>query len=379
MTEVGAGIEQPINIEDKPVLGSMEIPVGPDKVGVSWAEFKPPLKTDQEREAFDPTKAVIFLPGWPWKAAATTTWDQPRALSEEFGIAAYEIDTEVDRITPDSLNIEAEAIRLFLEKQQLEEVTIFGHSEGGIRAANLAVLLEQKNPDIKINGVVLANSMGVYPQSFLKELAPNFISEVLKVESKEQNPKMSHTFSKWLQVMVEFAKSAPKNPKRFAQEMINMMKVNERLKQIKTPVVWMSTEKDFVANHRKYMPDAEVQQRMVEPQSIEELRRYAEGRFDSLSDKVKSRYGNKESYVGQFMQKYESDEYMKKFRTREEIARRGPARKQHISEQVLPNSNAVEVVVATNYGSHVGLPVERPNQTAYVLSRFFKRMSRKTS
>lgn len=372
MGEVGA--EVPVQIENNPSLGTDIIYVGKDRVKTSWAKFIP-----EGGESTGSNRAVIFLQGWPWKAENKTTWDQPRALSEEFGIAAYEIDTTVDRIAPDSLNIEAEAIRLFLEKQQLKEVTIFGHSEGGIRAANLAALLEQKNPDIRINGVVLANSMGVYPQSFFKELAPNFISEVVKVESKEQNPRMAHTFQIWLRSMVEFAKSAPKNPKRFAAEMIDMLKVNERLKQIKAPVVVMTTEKDFVSDYRKYMPEAEIQKRMAEPQSIEDLRRYAEGRFDSLPDKVKSRYGNKESYVGQFMQKYESDEYMQKFRTREEIARRGEARKQYISEQVLPDSNAVEVIVATKYGSHIGLPVERPNQTAHVISGIFDRLSRKAA
>ncbi len=366
--------EVSIQTENNPSLGHDTVYIGQDRVETSWAKFVP-----EGKQLIDPNRAVIFLQGWPWKAEAKTTWDQPRALSEEFGITAYEIDTKVDRVAPDSLNIEAEAIRLFLEKQQLKEVTIFGHSEGGIRAANLAVLLEQKNPDIKINGVVLANSMGLYPQSFLKELAPNFISEVVKVESEEQNPKMAHTFQIWLRSMVEFAKSAPKNPKRFAQEMIDMMKVNEKLKQIKAPVVVMTTEKDFVSDYRKYMPEAGVQERMAKPQSIDDLRRYAEERFDSLPDKVQSRYGNKESYVGQFMQKYESDEYMKKFRTREEIARRGQARKQYISEQVLPNSNAIEVIVATKYGSHIGLPVERPAQTARVVSGIFERLERKAA
>lgn len=369
-----AGAEVPVQIENNPSLGHETVNIGKDRVETSWAKFIP-----EGEESTGSNRAVIFLQGWPWKAEATTTWDQPRALSEEFKIATYEIDTKVDRIAPDSLNIEAEAIRLFLEKQQLKEVTMFGHSEGGIRAANLAVLLEQKNPGIKINGVILANSMGVYPQSFLKELAPNFISEVVKIESKEQNPKMSHTFSKWLQVMVEFTKSMPINPLRIRREMIELMKVNERLKQIKAPVVVMTTEKDFVSDYRKYMPELEVQKRMAEPQSMDDLRRYAEGRFDSLPDKIKSKYENKESYVGQFMQKYESDEYMKKFRTREEIARKGQARKQYISEQVLPNSSALEVIVATKYASHIGLPVERPEQTAYVISRIFERLERKAA
>lgn len=360
MGEVGA--EVPVQIENNPSLGHDTVNVGKDRVERSWAKFIP-----EGGESTDSNKAVFFLQGWPWKSESTTIWDQPRMLSQEFGVPTYAMDTKVDRIAPDALFIEAEAIRQFIEQQKLKEVTIFGHSEGAIRAANLAVLLEQKNPDIKINGVVSANPMGLYPQSFFKELAPNFISEVIKVEPKEQNPKMPHTFQIWLRSMVEFAKSAPKNPKRFAQEMIEMMKVNERLKQIKAPVVVITTEKDFVSDYRKYMPEAEIQKRMAEPQSMDDLRRYAEGRFDSLPDQVKSRYENKEAYVNTYMKKFESAEYMKKFRTREEIARRGRTRKEYLG---------IDVIVATKYGSHIGLPVERPNQTAHVVSRIFERLSR---
>lgn len=70
------------------------------------------------------------------------------------------------------------------------------------------------------------------------------------------------------------------------------------------------------------------------------------------------------------MKKFESAEYMQKFRTREEIARRGQARKEYLG---------TEVIVATKYGSHVGLPVERPKQTAHVVSGIFERLNRKVA
>lgn len=235
MAETGA--EVPIQIENKPFLGHDSVYIGQDKVERSWAKFIP------EGGVTGANRAVIFLQGWPWRADSKTIWDQPKTLAQEFGTPCYAIDTKVDRIAPDALNIEAEAIRQFIEQQKLKEVTIFGHSEGAIRAANLAVLLEQKNPAIEINGVVLANPMGLYPQSFLKELAPNFSSEVLKIEPKEQNPGMPHNFKIWLQTIADFVKSVPKNPIRFGHDMIEMMKVNEKFKQIKAPVLIMATER----------------------------------------------------------------------------------------------------------------------------------------
>lgn len=356
--------EVPVQIENNPSLGHDTVNIGKDKVEISWAKFIP------EGKHFDSTKAVLFLQGWPWKSDATTIWDQPKMLAQEFGIPCYEVDTKVDRISPDALSIEAEAIRQFIEQQKLTDVTVFGHSEGAIRAANLAVLLEQKNPDIKTNGVVLANPMGLYPQSFFKELAPNFAAEVIKIEPKEQNPKMPHTFQIWLQTIVDFVKSVPKNPIRFGHDMIEMMKVNEKFKQIKAPVMVMATEKDFVSDYRKYLPEEEVRQRMRESQSMEDLRVYAEGRWENLPEEVRLRYGSKEAYVENYMKKFDSEEYTQKFRTREQIARVGQARIEYLG---------TEVIVATKYGSHVGLPVERPAQTARVVSGVLERLSKKAA
>lgn len=147
MGEGSGGSEVPIQVDNKPTLGSVEIPVGPHTVNVSFVEFKP-----ASSEKVNPTKAVLFLIGWPWEAKSETTWDQPRALADEFGVTSFSIDTRLNRMDPETLLHEAEGIRQFVLSRGIKELTIVGHSEGAIRAVNLTSLLEQKDPQIQIDG-----------------------------------------------------------------------------------------------------------------------------------------------------------------------------------------------------------------------------------
>ena len=141
-----------------------------------------------------------------------------------------------------TLNLEAEGVRQFILSQGIKEVTIFGHSEGAIRAANLTNLLEENNPDINVNGVVLANPMGFYLQNFT-ELAKNFVLvEIAQVEPKQINPKIPHMPQ--IKVLVELLQSLWqdikagkfKYPWMFAQQMREMRRIDQSLSQIKAPV-----------------------------------------------------------------------------------------------------------------------------------------------
>lgn len=335
MSEIG--VEVPIQVENIPTLGSVEIPVGPNKVRVAWAEFKP-----ENEENIDPTKAVVFLPGWPWQAKDKTTWDLPRWLANEFGQRSYSIDTQTATIDQNTLNLEAEGVRQFILSQGVKELTIFGHSEGAIRAANLTSLLEQNNPEVGINGVVLANPMGFYPQSF-KELAKNFVFvEIGQVEPKQINPRIPHmsqikALMELLGSLWQDVKAAwlVKYPWMFAQQMGEMRRIDQALAQIKAPVLVLTTDKDFVSNYRRYLPEEEIEKRTDKPMSDDE-------KYRSLERKVN-------------------------------VAR---AREQYAKEKILPQAGIVKVLIASRFGSHIGLPVERYQQVSHVVSRIFDRMKR---
>lgn len=322
--------ESGVHKENTPFLGREVFNVGEAEVRVSYSKFTP-----ERKEALDSERAVIFLPGWGWSSHAKATWDLPRWLASEFDLPAYNIDTLTSIVAPNTLKIEAEAVRQFITSKGLKEVTVFGHSEGAIKAANLTHLLEQRNPDVQIFGVVLANPMGFYPQNF-GELAKNFVFvEIAQIEPKQRNPKIPHMSQ--LRVLIEFLgglwqdvkASKLKYPWMFTQQMREMMRIDPVLEQIKAPILILTTDKDFVSNYRRYLPELEIEKRM-----------------------------------GEFQ-----DEHEKKVAA-------GRARRAYLGEHLLPNANPLGIIVASKYGSHIGLPVERYKVVAHVVSRIFDRMRR---
>lgn len=370
--------EVPVQIENKPKVNDDFIQVGKDNVRVSWVKF---ADNQENRELPSSNEAVIFLMGYPWQAKSETLWTFPQDLAKQFKVPSYNIETDLGRIDPNGLSIEAEATRQFIEKQKLNKVTLIGHSEGGIRAADLATLLEQKNPQVQINGVVLMNPMGMYPE-LIRTLGKNFFVEVAKIEGQEKNPAVKESM---LRIMLDFAKSIGKDiksawgikyPWLVANQMGMMTRLNQSLAAIKAPVVVMSTERDFVSDYRKYLPQEGVSNRMEAKKTDEQLKQEVESRWEKLPEKTKARYDNKENFVQYHMGKFKDDQYTRQFRKREEVARVGQARQQFLRETRLSKADNLAVVIAKRYGSHVGLPAQRSEQTAHVVSRIFDRLKR---
>lgn len=336
MAEGGVEIQQPVQERIAPFLDRQIFDVFETKVKLSYSKFTP-----EGKETFDPQKAVIFLPGWPWSSHAKATWDLPRWLANYFGLNTYNIDTVTQTVAPNTANLEAEALRQFIESNDLKEVTIFGHSEGAIKAAELGFLLQQKNPQIMINGIVLANPMGFYPQSF-PQLAKNFVFvEIAQVEQKQKNPSIPHMPQ--IRMMLELLGSIWQDvkatklryPWMFAQQMKEMMRINSTLDQLKAPILVLTTDQDFVSNYRKYLPEQEIEKMIPEPKE-------GEPPLDGQDKKIHA----------------------------------GKARRIYLREHLFPNANQIGVIVASKYGSHIGLPVERYQSVARVVSKIFDRLRR---
>lgn len=156
--------------------------------------------------------------------------------------------------------------------------------------------------------------------------------------------------------------------KKFPQEMREMRRFEPVLKQIKAPVLVLTTDKDFVSNYRKYLPEEEIEKRTAEPISEEQLRQQLieSNKWENLPEEEKQKFGSKEKFM---------EYYMARYRTREKIAATGRARREYV-KKIVPQAGPVEVIIASRFGSHIGLPVERYKQTAYVISRIFDRMRR---
>ncbi|MDD5416308.1 MAG: alpha/beta hydrolase [Candidatus Daviesbacteria bacterium] len=360
--------------ETRSSLGTKDVFIGSDIVRVSWVEFSPPL-TKQEKEHFDPTRAVIHLPGWPWKVDQSVIWPLPGSLAEQSKVRTLSIDTRTNKIGPDSLQIESAGIAAFLKEQGVREVTLVGHSEGAIRAGDLAVILQEQYPDIKINGVVLANPMGMNNRS-LAEMAKGFLLDVFKISGQERR-KMGVDKPKGLEMqfaqslLKDIAFAGPRYLHMLKNQLNNLININPYLEKIKAPVVVMATDRDLVSDLRKYLPPSEIENRQPPPQTEEELIDEIGKKWDEMSEERKTEYeaiyGSRENYINSYQDAYKS---------RKEMASLTRVRQHHLKEKLLPEAENVVFLVGTKHADHGGIVDFRPETAAHIISRIFGRLRR---
>lgn len=312
-----AGTEVPTQTESKPFLGKRDYELAGDKVEVTFVKFD-----GQENPNYDPKKAAFLLTGYPMRADAQITWGQPEILAREFGVTTYEIDGRPKgHFEGNSINLEVEGIRQFaseVEQSGVNEITLYGHSIGASKAVDLAVALEQKNPKLRVN-VVLINPLGMYPQDF-REIAKNYVIEAPKVERRTKNP--DRIFQPRMKVLIDICASLFKDlkaaklqyPKLFADQRRALTQLNANLTRIESPVLIMLALDDPVVQLERIFP--------------------------------------------------------------QEMTRVGKAREQYLKKNVLPQAADVRVIVATKYANHIAFGVERPRPTSHVIARYFDRLRR---
>ncbi len=201
--EVVEGLQQVARVD----LDSFER----DGVRVQWRSFEPHKLTVNEktgkeiRHKFsgtetitpDPNRAVLFFPGWPMEADKESAKDLPQAYANELGGMAYAIDTTSNKYQPDfskEVEVAADLIK-DLKALGLNEVTLVGHSQGALKAAHLAVYL-QNHPElgVQINLVVVVDPMGMFKQGPVRKLAVGMGGDILaagKLEVKNEAAKMA--------------------------------------------------------------------------------------------------------------------------------------------------------------------------------------------
>lgn len=220
------------------------------QVAVSAEKFSPEKMTK-------PDQAVIFLPGWAVGEGSLSTTEITQELANAAQADAYRITTRADQVVPDSLLREAEAIRRFIEEKKLKEVTLVGYSQGGDKAMDAAVLMQRLNSGIKVN-VVLLDSVGLYKQGFW-ELVANFTRDSM-VDTTATMVRHPSVFPKGMKASVDIGKGIGKEvlrskgygyPKRFINEIRDMIRENPRAKELQCPVVVIIGAKDRAVSHKK--------------------------------------------------------------------------------------------------------------------------------
>lgn len=362
-----AGAEVPIQTESKPIVGKKDYAVGENKVEVTFVKFD-----GQEHPDYDPKRAALLLTGWPMRADAQITWGQPGILAKEFGVTTYEIDGRPKgNFEGNTIDLELEGIRQFaaeLEQTGINKLTLFGHSIGASKAVDLAVSLEEKNPNLKVN-VVLINPAGLYPQDVLDIVKAYAAGAGINKDTK--NPKrISQDF---IPVLINIAASIFKDMKDtklnifklWRDQGLKVSEFNANLAKIKSPVMVMVATNDPVFTPEGVFPPEQIDSRiasiMPEDQLREELGQ--SGKWENLSADEKARYGNKEAFI---------EDYLKHTQKIHQMMRVRRAREEYLKE-IMPNAEGIRVVIAEKYGNHIAFGVERPKPSTYLIARTLKR------
>ena len=338
MAEVGA--ETPIQTESKtaskPSLGKKDFEFAGNKVEVNFVRF-----SGEENPKFDPKKAAFLLTGWPMRADAKITWGQPAMLAEEFGVTTYEIDGRPKGpFKMNSQTLEIEGIRQFaeeLEKTGVNEITLFGHSIGASKVVDLALSLQQRNPNLKIN-LVLINPAGLYPQNIV-DIAKAYAGGG-GINKETKNPR--RISQDQIPVLIDLAASIYKDMKDtglnvfklWREQARKVSEFNANLTKIKSPVIVMVATDDPAFTPEGIFPQEQMDKITPLPQQGED--------------------------------------------SRDKMARIGKARERYLKENVLPEASDVKVIVATKYANHIAFGVERPRLSSHIIARHFDRIKRTT-
>lgn len=211
-------------------------------------------------------QAVIFLPGWEAETNDKTTTKLSQEFSDSSGELTHVITADsrkaiADSSEKDMLYEEAIAISKFIKETGSKDIKIVGYSIGGDRAINIASIL-QEDPEVKIEGLILLASTGLYKQN-PRELTTNLVKDsfigtprnILKDKNNASN------FSKWsnvaLDVNLNTIKKIVSSPGHIGQLRSRIREVSElnpRIVDLKIPIVLINGADDMVSSEQKITP-----------------------------------------------------------------------------------------------------------------------------
>lgn len=241
------------------------------------------LKSIEEKKPYkpaipegEPDQAVIFLPGWSLDARTKSAREVGQAFADAGARKVFVVDVKPDRVVDDTLYKEAEAIARLVKESGIKRITISGYSEGGVRAVNLAVILQKQYPEIDVDGVVLMESMGLYDQGSKKGFVGNFVKDsAVTPTSLLDHPK---TLLKGLRAgtdvlfgMMREARRMGRDYRQRVQSQIReMINTQTHLGEVKVPVILVQGVDDLVSNPDMVIPGYKDLGRMATDEATSE-------------------------------------------------------------------------------------------------------------
>jgi pimeloyl-ACP methyl ester carboxylesterase len=254
---------------------SQDYQVGDVEVTVSYTMLKrQELPRACVAHSANASRAILFLPGWSLTSSVTSVGRVARELARAGRVTVLSIDTRPDRTVNESLYKEAAAVRLFIQDQGIGSVTILGHSQGGIKAAKLAVLLQRGNPKIDIGGVILIDPVGLYGQSsallcggLLMDVVVNTPRTMIR-ELFRSNPQV---FRSGIRVAVDLGLSMAKEvartrlsyPYRLIHQVREMCRPHPHFGEIEAPVILVQGVEDPISDPHKLVSNYDIMERIT--------------------------------------------------------------------------------------------------------------------
>lgn len=247
------------------------------KVLVTWREFS------QKDKGYLHDRALIFFPGWPLRAESKSIQELSKELANNSGLRTFIIHTRSEQIIPDSIYLEMHAVCKFLAEQELKYITLVGYSQGSIKAIDTIVLLQEMNPTMHTEGLILMVPVGLndfhcgtlirsYIWDFFITTPLVILREIFK-KHQMKNKLLALVeimvlaskafFSFFYCILREMMISHLRYLSRFRNEVREIAKKSPYLDQIRVPIILIQGVSDLVSDQNKILAQIKVQAQKV--------------------------------------------------------------------------------------------------------------------
>lgn len=241
--------EQPEKLET--ITKTYETEIGP--IEVKALVVNPSAEIEDKN--LDPTKAIILSGGYGGSPDLESAGWLNQAYADKSKSKVHSLSTRTEQTNqPDSLYFQADAIAQYIEDNQLKEVILAGVSQGGAKSLDLASIIQEKYPNIKVDAVILNNPVGLYAQSKSSLISGFFLDGLMAPKSKGSAITASDTT---IAFGGEIARSGTDVVKRAWGDVKEMATLRDSAQKITAPIYIVMGEMDLVANPKKAIFDGE--------------------------------------------------------------------------------------------------------------------------
>lgn len=246
------------------------------RVTATYKEIAPSHETPSDT-------ALLFITGWSAGDAKTLEYLSGR-FAVDFDRRTVQVRTSTEGVRSQAPLLEAEALKRLIEERGIKHLTIAAHSEGGTKAANLIVKLQDEHPEIDIQGLILLAPVGLFEQSelgvvsgFVKDsmvqtpasIAKNFFSlRPMRGRFQLINAGLQAGSDIIFNIAREALSAKTEYLAKFRTQLAHMVVRNDNYSKIRCPIVLIQGAEDPVSHPDKVLPRDEDPHNLTERSEI---------------------------------------------------------------------------------------------------------------